>query len=97
MIKLFKNGKELCEVEECKFSQGEQKVNYFKPVGGVPRTHIRIPEKKAVDRVTFIVPMCLVRDNPSKYELRDDEGNIMSIIINFEIKQNQSFVKAVIY
>ena len=56
IIKLFKNGKELCEVEECKFSQGEQKVNYFKPVGGVPRTHIRIPEKKDVDRVTFIVP-----------------------------------------
>lgn len=98
MIKLLKNGKELCAVEECNFLQGEQKVNYLKPVGGEPRTRIRMPEKKDVDRVTFIVPMYLFRDKPSEYELRDDDGNNWSIIIeDIESKQNQFFVKAVIY
>lgn len=98
MIKLFKNGKELCEVKECKFFQGEQKVNYLKLVGGKPCTRIRIPGKKDVDRVTFFVPIFLVRDNPSEYELRDDEGNSMSISIDhIKSEQNQSFVKAVIY
>ena len=98
MIKLFKNGKELCAVEEYNFSQGEQKVNFLKPIGGIPRTRIRMPEQKDVDRVTFFVPMFLVRDNPSKCELRDDKGNSRSIIIeDIEPKQNQSFVKAIIY
>lgn len=95
MNKLFKEGKELCAVEECEFFQGEQKVNYLKPVGGAPR--IRIPVKKDVDRVTFVTSIC--PELRSKHELRGDEGNIMSIIIkrtNYELKQNQFFVEAVI-
>lgn len=102
MYKLFKNGKELCEVKECRFYQGKQETTYFNSIGdqicGWPRIPIR--ERKDVDRVTFVTSIRL--ELRSKHELRGDEGNSWSIMIeniNIDeaIKQNQSFVEAVIY
>jgi len=98
MIKLFKNGKELCEVKEYKPSEGKQETNHFKPVGRLPRTRIPILGKKDMDRITFVVPICL--DIHSEYELRDDKGKVGNIIIerrNTKPEHNQFFVEAVIY
>lgn len=92
MIKLFKNGKELCEVNEYNFYPGKQEITYFNPIGG-PRIPIR--GRKDTDIVAFLTS--IRPELQSKHELRDDEGNSRSIIIeNIEHKQNKFFVKATI-
>lgn len=93
MCILFKN--KFCEIKELEFHPGKQYINRYSQIGG---PSILKRGTKELDKATFKMSKCHEINIKSKYDLRDDNGIIINIIIERStvINNNQYFVSAAI-
>ena len=90
---LYKNGKELCQIQQLIFYKGNRKKEKVRTL----YKDYYVEDPKETDKVTFTVPIpLLVIDDISNYEIHLNNGRIYNILITEINSGIDTSVKAVI-